>query len=133
MGRGIGRRDLPGQRKHHRDRMFGGGDGVAERGVHHDDALGGSGGNLDIIDADAGASDHLEVGCCLDDLRGHLGGRADRQAIIVTDARQQRVLILAEVRFEIHLDTAVLDDFNGSRREFVRYEYTGSHLAILQS
>ena len=36
--RGVGLRDLPRQRQHQRDRMLGGGDRIAERRVHHDDA-----------------------------------------------------------------------------------------------
>ena len=39
MGRGVGLRDLAGQREHHRDGMLGGGDRIAERRVHDDDAL----------------------------------------------------------------------------------------------
>ena len=61
MGRGIGLGDLAGQRHHQRDRVLGRGDGVAEGRVHHDDAARRGGGNVDIVDADAGAADHLEI------------------------------------------------------------------------
>ena len=40
-------------------RVLGGGDGVAERRVHDDDALGGRRLDVDVVDADAGAADHL--------------------------------------------------------------------------
>ena len=53
--------NLAGQRQHQRDGVLGGGDRIAERRVHHDDAARGGGGNVDIVDADAGAADHLQV------------------------------------------------------------------------
>ena len=46
-----------------RDGVLGGGDRVAEGGVHHHDAGGGGGGDVDIVDADAGAADHLQASC----------------------------------------------------------------------
>ena len=61
LGRRVGLRDLARQREHQRDRVFGRRDRIAERRVHHDDALGGRGRNVDIVDADAGAADHLEM------------------------------------------------------------------------
>ena len=42
LGRGVGRGNLAGKRKHQRDRVLGGGDRIAERRVHHDDAPGAS-------------------------------------------------------------------------------------------
>ena len=62
LGRGIGRRQLARQSEHQGDRMFGGGDAVAEGRVHDHDTLGGSSRNVDIVDADAGAADHLQIG-----------------------------------------------------------------------
>ena len=41
--------------------MFGCGDGIAERRVHHDDALCGRRRNIDIVDANAGATDDSEL------------------------------------------------------------------------
>ena len=55
----VGLRDLAGQRHHQRERMLGRGDGIAEGRVHDDDALGGGGLDVDVVDADAGAADHL--------------------------------------------------------------------------
>ena len=57
------------QREHQRDRVLGGGDRIAERRVHHDDALGGRRRNVDVVDADAGAADHLQALRLLQDLR----------------------------------------------------------------
>ncbi len=96
LGRGIGLRDFARQRQHQRDRVFGGGDRIAERRVHHDDALGGGRRDLDIVDADAGAADHLQARRRFDDLRGRLGGRADGEAVIVADDLGELVLVLAE-------------------------------------
>ena len=42
-------------------RVLGGGDRIAERRVHHHDAPAGGGGKVDVVDADAGPADHLEV------------------------------------------------------------------------
>ena len=58
----VGLRDLAGERHHQRERVLGGGDGIAEGRVHDDDALGGGGLDVDVVDADAGAADHLELG-----------------------------------------------------------------------
>src|SRR5436190_1637055 len=41
--------------------MLGGRDRIAERRVHHDDAFRGRGGNVDIVDANAGTADYLQV------------------------------------------------------------------------
>ncbi len=60
LGRAVGGGDLAGQRKHHRDRVLGGGDRVAVGRVHDDDAALGRRRDIDIVDADPGAADHLE-------------------------------------------------------------------------
>ena len=61
LGGCVGGGNLAGEREHHGDRMLGRGDRIAERRVHHDDAARGRGGNIDIVDADAGAADHLQI------------------------------------------------------------------------
>ena len=61
LGRAVGGGDLAGQREHHGDGVLGGGDGVAVRRVHHHDAALGGRGDVDVVDADAGAADDLEV------------------------------------------------------------------------
>jgi hypothetical protein len=98
MGRGVGLGDLAGDGEHHRDGVLGGGDRVAEGRVHHDHALLGGGRDVDIVDADAGAADHLEVGRRRRAPSGDLGGRADGEAVILADDLEQLVLVLAEDR-----------------------------------
>jgi hypothetical protein len=61
LRRGVGLRNFTRQRQHQRDGVLGGRDRIAERRVHHDDALGGGRRDLDIVDADAGAADHLSA------------------------------------------------------------------------
>src|ERR1700730_16810615 len=52
--------------------MLGRGDRMAERRIHHDDAPGRRRGDVDVVDADAGAPDHLQAFCLLQDLGRHL-------------------------------------------------------------
>ncbi len=115
-GRGVGLGELAGERHHHRDGVLGGGDRIAEGRVHHDDALLGRSRDIDIVDADAGAADDLEVLGRRDDLLGDLGGRADGEAIIVADDLEQLVLVLAEIRQIVDLDAIVLEDLDGGLR-----------------
>ena len=124
--RGIGLRDLARQREHHRDRMLGGGDGIAEGRVHDDDALRRGGGNLDIVDADAGAADHLQVRGLFEDLGRHLGGGADGKAVIIADDGGELILVLAEVGLEIDLDAAILEDLHGGGGQGIGNENAGS-------
>ena len=56
-GSTVGERDLPSESEHHGDSVFGGGDGVAERRIHNDDAASRSAVDVDNIDADPGAVD----------------------------------------------------------------------------
>ena len=125
LGRGIGLRDFARQRQHQRDGVLGGRDRIAERRVHHDDALGGRGGNLDIVDADAGAADHLQPRRLLDDLGGRLGGGADRKPVVIADDLGELVLVLAEIGLEVDLDAAILEDLHGGGRQRIGNENFG--------
>ena len=128
LGRGVGGRDVAGEREHHGDGVLGGGDRVAERRVHDDHAAGGGFLHVDVVDADAGAADHLEVGGLGQHVLGDLGGRAHRQTVVVADAGHQLVGLHAGL--EVHLDAAILEDLDGGGRQFVGNENLG-HLAIL--
>src|SRR5262249_25676169 len=113
----VGLRNLPRQREHQGDRVLGRGDRVAERRVHHDDAAGGRRRDVDIVDPDAGPADHLEAFRLVENLPRDLGGRANRQAIEAVDDGGEALLVLAEVRLEIHLEAAILEDLNRGGRQ----------------
>ena len=63
----------------------------------------------------------------LQDLRRHLGGRADGEAVVIADDLGELVLVLAELGLEIDLDAAILEDLHGGGREGVGDEHAGSH------
>ncbi|MGY3288682.1 hypothetical protein ACVWWP_001749 [Bradyrhizobium sp. LM3.6] len=113
------------QRQHQGDGVLGGRDRIAERRVHHDDALGRGGGNLDVVDADPGAADHLEVGGLLEDLGGRFRRGADRKAVVIADDLGELVLVLAEIGLEIDLDAAVFENLHGCGRERIGNENFG--------
>ena len=112
--------------------MFGGGDGIAERRVHHDDAFRGGGGNIDIVDADAGAADHFQIlGRAFENFGGHFRRRANGKAIELPDNAGELVFVLAEARLKIGLDATLLEDGDGGGRQGVRNQYTRSHGSLL--
>jgi len=119
MGRRIGLRYLPGEREHHGDGVLGGRDRIAKRRVHHDDAATRRRGYVDIVDADAGASDDFQPGRGTDQLLRHLGGGAHREAVILIDDFQQLVLVLAEIRQVVDVDAVISKDLDGAGGEFV--------------
>ena len=133
MGGGIGGRQLTGQCKHQRNRMFGRRDRIAERRVHHDDAFARGRRDIDIVDADAGTADDLQPVGGPDQLLRHLGRGADRQAVIIGDRRKQRLLVLAELGQVVDRHAAILKDLDGGRRQLVGYENAGRHDGLLQT
>src|SRR5690606_17270950 len=82
LGATVCSRDLPGKRHDHRNRVFGSRDRVTERGVHHHHALAAGVRDIDVVDTDTGAANHLQVGGGVDDFLGDLGGRTDGEAIV---------------------------------------------------
>ena len=60
-------------------------------------------------------------------LGGDLGGRADREAVVVADQLGELVLVGAELGLEIDLDAAILEDLHGGTREGVGDENFGGH------
>jgi hypothetical protein len=107
--------------------VLGGGDRVAEGRVHDDDAAARGGRDVDIVDADAGAADHLEIGRSRNQLLGRLGGRADGETVILADDFEQLFLVLAELGLEVDFDAAVAEDLDGGFRQGVGYEYARCH------
>ena len=121
LRRFIRRRDLPRQRQDHRDGVLGRRHGIAIGGVHHHDAARRRFGNIDIVDADAGPPDNLQLRRRVEDLACHLGRRADRQPVIPADDGGK--LGRLQPGLHIHLDPAGLEDFDGLRAELVTDKY----------
>ena len=65
---GVGGGDVPGQGHQQGDGLLGGADGVAAGRVHDDDALARGGGDVDVVDADAGAHDGPQLAGILQQL-----------------------------------------------------------------
>ena len=121
MGGFVGLRDLAGDREHHRNRMFRRGDGIAERGVHDHHTLGGGRFQVDVINADTGTADNLQIVGGFDQFCCRLGGGADGEAIILTDDFTN--FCRGHAGLEIHFDATVAKDFDGARAQFVGDEY----------
>lgn len=88
---GVGLRNRARGGEAHRHRVFGGGADVPLGCVGDDDAVLSRGVDVDVVDADAGASDDDEVGCRLEHLGGHLRSGADDEPVRVGDGFEQRV------------------------------------------
>ena len=123
LGRLIGGGQLAGQGEHHGDGVFSGGDGIAEGGVHDHDPLRSRSRNVDIVHADAGPADDLQIDAGGQDILVSLGGRADGQTVIVADDLQQ--FFLGQAGLHIGFDAALLEDVDGGGRELVGNEYAG--------
>ena len=132
MGRGIGFGYLASERHHERERMLGSGDGVAIGRVHDHDAAACGGGDIDIVDADTGAADDLELGSGFDELGRDLGRRADGEPVIGGDDGEERILVLAEIGLIVDIDAAVAEDLHGGFGKLVGDEYTGCHGRIIR-
>ena len=94
--------------------MFGSGDGVTEGRIHDDDATRGRRLGIDVVDANTGTPDDLEIVRCRQQLFGDLGRRADGQAIIAADDLLQ--FVLRQAGLHVGFDAAVLEDGDGGRR-----------------
>ena len=121
----VGQRNLTRQRQHQGDGMLGGGDGVAERRVHDDDAARRGGFKVDIIHADAGTPDHLELVRGGDDLLGHLRGRAHRDPVIAGNDLDE--LVAGEIGFDVSVDPAPGEDIEGQSAELVGNKHLWRH------
>src|SRR5262249_50785836 len=105
----------------------GGGDRVAEWRVHHDHALGGRRRNVDIVDADAGATNDAELLGLLQELGGHLGGRAGGEPVELADHLGELVLVPAQLGLEHGLDAAILENLYGGIGQGIGNENARSH------
>ena len=96
--RSVRLRDVPGEREEERDRMLGGGVDGRLGGVRDDDPAAGRRLDVDVVDADACPSDHLEAICALDERRVDRRRRADDDRVEVADDRGEiRLRVLDDV------------------------------------
>ncbi len=127
---GVGLRNLAGQGHKHGKGQFGGGNGVAAGGVHHDDAALGGGIDIDIVHADAGAADDAEIGGGGDDLLGDLGLGADDHGVNVFHEGQQlrlRRLLLEDGDRKFR---ALLQQSDALRRNRITNQYIHSQASV---
>ena len=85
---------------------------------------GGGGRDVDVVDADAGAADHLQLLGRGEQLGGDLGGRADGEAVVVADDPGE--LVLVEAGLDVDVDAALLEDRDGGGGELVGDENAGA-------
>ncbi len=131
MGGFGGFRQLPRHREHHRNRVLGRGDGVAEGRIHHDHALFGRGRDIDIVDPDTGAADDLEPGRRFQHLFCNLGRGADCKAVILPDHFEELILVSAKIGQVVDLDPPVAEYLDSGFRQFVGDENFGCHFKRL--
>src|SRR5207253_9556722 len=96
---------------------------------HH--AGGGGAGDVDIVDADPGPADHLQVLGRGQHVLVDLGRRADRQPVILADDLQQ--VVLGKPGLDVRGDAAVAEDVDRCGRELVGNEYARSHVEVVHS
>src|SRR5581483_7585071 len=92
LERGVGLRDVAGERDEEPDRVLGRGDDRGVRRVRDDDPASRRGLDVDVVDADPGAPDHLQPGGALDEVGGELGRRADDDRVVAADDLLERAL-----------------------------------------
>ena len=71
-----------------------------------------AGGDIDIVNADPGATDDLKIIGFFKDFGGHLGCRADRQPVIFADDFRKFLGVLAKIGTEIDLQPFVFENRN---------------------
>ena len=102
--RGVRLGDVPAQGERQGERVLGGRDRVRLGGVDdHDAALGGRV-DVDVVDAGAGAADHLQPRAALDQVRGQRGLRADHDPVELADSLAQ--LLVGHLEAELDLEVA---------------------------
>jgi hypothetical protein len=87
--RGVRGRDVPGGGQQQGDGVLGRADDVRGGRVDHEHPARGSGGDVDVVQADAGPRDHLQPRCRGEGLGVDLGGRPDEDGGGVGEGRQQ--------------------------------------------
>ena len=102
-------RDVAREREQQRHRVLGGRDDVRLGRVRDDDPAPGRGRHVDVVHADAGAADHLQPLGAVDQLGGHLRGRADQDAVVVADPLAQLVLVPVDAEVDVEVLAQQLD------------------------
>ena len=108
-------RDVPGEAQDVPDRELGRGDDVGGGRVHDHHAGGGCGLDVDVVEADAGAGDHLEVRRRGDRLGVDVGRGTDEDRVGVSERGQQRWAVGAVDGAYVEVGPEGVD---GSGREF---------------
>ena len=109
LGGGDRRDQVPEQGEHQAEGQLGHGDRVAARRVHHHHALPGGGLDVDVVHADAGATDELQAAGLLQHVRGDLGGAPDCKHLVLTEDGLQRRRRQADLRVHGELGRAAQD------------------------
>ena len=100
--RGVGRRDLAGRGQQQRQRVLGGAVDIRRRGVDHQHTALGGGVDVDVVQADPGAGDDLELGGRGQHLGVDRGGRPHQQRVGFGHRGQQ--LLPVGTVYPAHLD-----------------------------
>ena len=82
-----------------------------------DNAFGGRGLDIDIVDPDPGAADDLEVRCGGDDVCVRFAGGANGEAVILVDDGDQ--LVFRQADLDVGFDAAIFEDIDGGGAEIV--------------
>ncbi len=115
-------RDEPGEREDVADRELGGRDDVRGRRVHDHDARGGRGLDVDVVEADARAGDHLQARGRGDGLRVDLRRGADEHGVRLREGREQGRAVGAVDGSDVEVGPQGVD---GGGREFFGDEHYG--------
>ena len=97
------------QRERQREGVLGGGDGVRLGRVGDDDPARRRRGHVDVVDPGAGAADHLQPLGEGDQLRGHLGRRADQDRVELADPALELCLVPVEPELDVELGAQQVD------------------------
>ena len=89
LQRRVRLRDVARERDEQADGVLGRRDDVRVRCIRDDDPLTGGGVDVDVVDPDPGAADHLQPRRPSDQIRGQLGGRADDDRVVAVDDRRE--------------------------------------------
>ncbi|MNC24978.1 hypothetical protein D3C75_730510 [compost metagenome] len=112
----------PGEAENMTEGQLAGGDGVAVRRIHNNDAAFGGGFQIDVVHAYTGAADNLQVFGGFHHSGVDLGLAADHHGIIVGDDFHQH--ILGHGGLDVHLNIgSILKQLNTLIADSIQYQY----------